>query len=68
MTVSVNDVEYLNTAEAAEYVGVGDVTFRTWRKRFGVKSYTITGTRKAKFFRKSDLDAMKTPRVIPNDD
>lgn len=68
MSEIVNGDEYLNVGEVLEYLHTSQATFAKWRKQLNIKSYTIPLKAKQVFFRKSDLEPLASPQVIPNSD
>lgn len=56
-------VEYLNTREAAEFIGVAFVTFMRMREKYSIPTYSIPGKGSSKFCKKSDLEALQAPQT-----
>ncbi|ADQ59078.1 hypothetical protein LA2_05595 [Lactobacillus amylovorus GRL 1112] len=53
--------EWLNVGQSANYLGVSTTTFREWRKKYKIPSYTIEGITR---WSKSDLDAFWKRRGV----
>lgn len=53
--------EWLNVGQSANYLGVSTTTFREWRKKYKIPSYTIEGVTR---WKKSDLDAFWKRRGV----
>lgn len=53
--------EWLNVGQSANYLGVSTTTFREWRKKYKIPSYTIEGVTR---WKKSDLDSFWKRRGV----
>lgn len=60
MSITHNDIEYLTTREAAQYVTDGSAfVFKQLREKVRIEEHRIFGKGNSKFFKRVDLDEMK---------
>lgn len=59
--IELSSREWLNVGQSADYLGVSTTTFREWRKKYRIPSYTIEGITR---WSKSDLDAFWKRRGV----
>ena len=59
--IELSSREWLNIGQSADYLGVSTTTFREWRKKYRIPSYTIEGITR---WSKSDLDAFWKRRGV----
>ena len=59
--IELSSREWLNVGQSADYLGVSTTTFREWRKKYKIPSYTIEGITR---WSKSDLDAFWKRRGV----
>lgn len=60
MSQLLEGVEYLNATESAEFLGVSFVTFTKIREQEALKSYSIVGKGRFRFYKKDDLEKIKS--------
>ena len=59
--IELSSREWLNVGQSADHLGVSTTTFRVWRKKYKIPSYTIEGITR---WSKSDLDAFWKRRGV----
>ena len=64
MPQTVDGIEYLNATEAAKFLNMSYVTFKTRRVEYGLQSYTLVGKLNGRYYKVEDLQ--RVPRVQPD--
>lgn len=62
MPLTIEGIEYLNSTEAAEFLGFSYVTFQKLTQDYKLQWFTIPGRGRQKFYKKADLEGLQKPQ------